>query len=209
MLPTRPSFCSPDALEEGRSAAARLKQRPRGESHRLPGNPAKVRTEDEGRERAALQPLSPELGCGSRFSAGSQLWREASFLLRSLHQGLVAPRDEVQPLAWLARLPGTQRWPASPASSPRLSEVGSIEACPHPTVSLPKPSRLPLVPKASPSLRSVSKAHQTWNPAEARPPRQASLITPAPAGGGGQRPAFAPAPASSLPGPGFSQLSCA
>ena len=174
-----------------------------------PREPRQGRTEDEGRRRAALQPLSPELGCGSRFSAGSQLWKEACFLLRSLHQGLVAPRDEVQPLAWLARLPGTQRWPASPASSPRLSEVGSIEACPHPTVSLPKPSRLPLVPKASPSLRSVSKAHQTWNPAEARPPRQASLITPAPAGGGGQRPAFAPAPASSLPGPGFSQLSCA
>ncbi|CAI9171420.1 unnamed protein product [Rangifer tarandus platyrhynchus] len=99
-----------------------LKQRPRGESHRIPGNPAKVGQRTKGGGVRPLQPLSPELGCGFRLSVGSQLRSEASFLLRSLHQDLVAPQDEVQSLAWLARLPGTQCWPASPASSPRLSE---------------------------------------------------------------------------------------
>lgn len=134
-----------------------LKQRPRGESHRIPGNPAKVGQRTKGGGVRPLQPLSPELGCGSRLSVGSQLRSEASFLLRSLHQGLVAPQDEVQSLAWLARPPGTQCWPASPASSPRLSEVRSIEACPHPTVSLPKPSRLPLIPKASPACPNLTR----------------------------------------------------
>jgi len=64
------------------------------------------------------------------------------------------------------------------------------------------PEGLPQPPQRVPTSPDRS-------PAEALPPLQPSLITPAPAGEGGQRPGFAPAPASPLPEPRFSQLCCA
>lgn len=153
----------PDALREGRSAAATSEAETTGQIGPYPWEPRQGRTEGKGRGRAGRSSLCRRSwDVAPDFSVGSQLRSEASFLLRTLPQGLVAPQDAVQSLAWLARLPRIQCWPASPASSPGLGEVRSIEACLHPTVFLLKPwSRLPLLPKASPSLPSVSQPHQT------------------------------------------------
>ena len=161
--PRAPPPPEPPPPAPARAPIQALRQQPRC-SHGGPFSSGHLRSRDHGANRTISQGTPPRSDRGQRegacwdvaldFSVGSQLRSKASFLLRTLPQGLVAPG-----LAWLARLPRIQCWPASPASSPGLSEVRSIEACLHPTVSLPKPwSRLPLLP-ASPACPDLT---QTW-----------------------------------------------
>lgn len=66
VLPTRPSDSS--RTLSGRAVQQRppLKQRPRGKSDRIPGNPAKVGQRAKGGGVQAAPASVSELGCGSR-----------------------------------------------------------------------------------------------------------------------------------------------